>query len=103
MARYGLKLMITLNYPIRNISSTGIGFILIGGPALHEEERLEAVIMLGFELQCTLEIIRKVSDREQTFYGARFHDINDEQQRALRAYLLREQIAAYYRRKESKG
>jgi hypothetical protein len=87
---------------VRNISSTGIGFIMSGGPALNEEERLEAVIMLGFELQCTLEIIRKDSDRDQTFYGARFHDINDQQQRALRAYLLREQIAAYYRRKESK-
>lgn len=88
---------------VRNISSTGIGFITIGGPALSREERLEAVIKLGFELQCKLEIIRIESNGEQTFYGARFHDINDQQQRALRAYLLREQIAVYYRRKEIKG
>lgn len=90
-----------IDLTVRNISSTGIGFTMMG-PALNEEERLEAVIMLGFELHCTLEIIRKESDKDQTFYGARFHDINDQQQRALRAYLLREQIAAYYRRKEGK-
>ncbi|BBH21799.1 hypothetical protein Back11_31440 [Paenibacillus baekrokdamisoli] len=84
---------------VRNISSTGVGFVLETIDELNTDEWLEATIQLGFELSCKLEIVRKEEGSGQSFYGARFHDINEIQQRSLRAFLLREHIAAYYRRK----
>ncbi|MBW7456948.1 PilZ domain-containing protein [Paenibacillus sepulcri] len=88
---------------IRNISLSGLGFIVAEGPRLKTNERLEAVLSLGFELPCWLEIIRYDSDGAQSFYGARFCDLDGLQQRALRAFILREQVAAYYRRKQEKA
>lgn len=88
---------------VRNISFSGVGFQVMGSPMLQPDDRVEATIKIGFELSCTLEIIRKEYDGDQSFYGARFHDLDELQQRALRAFLLREQVAAYYKKKQEKG
>ncbi|CAH1210806.1 hypothetical protein PAECIP111893_03287 [Paenibacillus plantiphilus] len=88
---------------VRNISYSGVGFQVMGASMLQPDDRVEATIKIGFELSCTLEIIRKESDGDQFFYGARFHNLDELQQRALRAFLLREQVAAYYKKKQEKA
>ncbi|MBW7476775.1 PilZ domain-containing protein [Paenibacillus oenotherae] len=88
---------------VRNISFSGIGFQVFGQSALEPDDRVKATIKIGFELSCTLEIVRKEYDGEQSFYGARFQNLDELQQRALRAFLLREQVATYYKKKQEKS
>jgi hypothetical protein len=92
----------TVELSVVNISASGIGFVATGCPELKKDDIVEANIKIGFELRCRLEIVRKDTEAEQFFFGARFLDLNELQQRALRAFLLREQIAIYYRNKQQK-
>ncbi|GGD75762.1 PilZ domain-containing protein [Paenibacillus nasutitermitis] len=96
------ELVEDIQLKIRNISFSGLGFVAAAGPRLETHEQLEATLSLGFELQCRLEIIRQESDGGQSFYGARFCELDEAQQRALRAFILREQVAAYYKGKQEK-
>ncbi|SDX66701.1 PilZ domain-containing protein [Paenibacillus sp. CF384] len=88
---------------LRNISDTGIGFSLMSPPTLAQGEILQASLALGFQLDCKVEIIRKDDGNEWKFYGARFQELDEQQQRALRAYLLRMQIEAYFKLKKEKS
>jgi len=97
------ELVENIQLTIRNISFSGIGFVTTAGPRLETHERLEATLSLGFELQCRLEIIRQDSDGGQSFYGARFCELDEVQQRSLRAFILREQVASYYKGKQEKA
>jgi hypothetical protein len=92
----------SVNLYVRNISCSGIGFIVSEGPRILVSEVVEATIMLGSEFHCSLEIMRSEFDGGQSFYGARFCELDAHRQRALRAFILREQVASYYRRKEEK-
>ncbi|SFT02415.1 c-di-GMP-binding flagellar brake protein YcgR, contains PilZNR and PilZ domains [Paenibacillus sp. BC26] len=88
---------------LRNISDTGIGFSLMSPPTLANGDILTTSLSLGFKLECEIEIIRKDDGSEWKFYGARFQGLDEQQQRALRAYLLRVQIEAYFKLKKEKA
>ncbi|UVI31652.1 PilZ domain-containing protein [Paenibacillus spongiae] len=91
-----------IDLTIRNISLAGLGFEVVSGPHLFPEDKVEFRIKSGFEFRCTLAIVRSKPGGDHTFYGARYEGLDEQRQRALRAFLLREQIASYYRMKETK-
>ncbi|REE92813.1 PilZ domain-containing protein [Paenibacillus taihuensis] len=93
-----------LDISVRNISDSGIGFVFSGGSAdLKRGEALKVSLQLGFNFECGLDIIRVEDQGDGKFYGARFHALNEQQRRALRAYLLRAQVEAYFRLKQDKA
>lgn len=84
-----------------NMSLDGIGFqVHAGSWSLCPGDWVEAVLYPGFELDCLLEIIREVRSGGTVYYGARFGEMREEQVRSLRAFILREQVAAYYQMKQ---
>jgi PilZ domain. len=93
--------------PIRicNISSSGLGF-LVEQPAmpLKTGERVEAELRIDGQrdIRCMLSIVRSENTPEGRYYGARLEDMAESEQRALRAYILREQVGMFYtnRRKQ---
>ncbi|RAP75320.1 PilZ domain-containing protein [Paenibacillus montanisoli] len=87
---------------VRNISDSGIGFSLMTGEALQKGETLKAVLFIGFRLNCQLEIIRSEESGEWGYYGARFHELDEQRQRALRAFLLKTQVEAYFMGKQER-
>ncbi|MCQ6558822.1 PilZ domain-containing protein [Paenibacillus mendelii] len=91
-----------IEFTVRNASLAGLGFEVISGPQLHPADKVEAIVKTGFDLHCTLEIVHSKSGGDHTFYGARFEELGEQERRALRAFLLREQIAVYYRMKQIK-
>ncbi|WP_274649437.1 PilZ domain-containing protein [Paenibacillus humicola] len=92
----------TVDISVVNISLSGIGFVATGCPELQRDDIIDATIEIGGGLQCRLEIVRKDNDAEPCYFGARYMELDDVRQRSLRAFLLREQIAIYYRAKQQK-
>lgn len=96
--------------PIRisNISNSGLGF-LIEQPAVPmmagEEVEVELRIDGQRVIRCTLSIVRSEATPDGRYYGARFEGLGEKEQRALRAYILREQVGVFYanRRKQLKS
>lgn len=84
----------------RDISDTGIGFMLDMGPRLNIGTEVDAVLELEEPFACALEIIRH---GEMGSYGARFVEMADTGRRAIRAFLLREQVALYFNRKQTQA
>lgn len=89
-------------FATRNISNSGIAFQLSYGPKLTVGETIDVVLKLESPFACRLEIIRMDDNDHRSVYGARFLELNELQQRSLRAFLIREQVGAYYRIKQSK-
>ncbi|PWV94237.1 PilZ domain-containing protein [Paenibacillus cellulosilyticus] len=84
---------------IRNISNSGIGF-LIEQPAvpLMTGENVEVELRIDGQrvIRCALSIVRSQTTPEGKYYGARFEGMEEKEQRALRAYILREQVSMFY-------
>lgn len=94
----------SLDISVRNISDSGIGFVFTGGSAdMKRGEALKVSLQLGFSFECGLDIIRVEAQGDGKFYGAKFHALDEQLQRALRAYLLRAQVEAYFRLKQDKA
>lgn len=87
----------------RNISDSGVGFRLLFGPKLQIGEIFDVTLALESRLACKLEIIRKEENNQREGYGARFVDMDEQQRRAIRAFLIREQVGAYFRLKQQKN
>lgn len=89
-------------FQIRNISLSGIGF------TMPEDLKLDASTSVGLEIDvgaiipCTAEIIRSETAEEGIYYGARYLQVADDKLNSLRAFILREQIAAHSRTKRSR-
>lgn len=86
----------------RNVSLSGIGFETRHNVPIRVGEMLSAVVTMGFELNCRIEIVRREPEGEFCFYGARFVELSELQTRMLRAFLIREQVSTYYRTKEKR-
>jgi hypothetical protein len=93
---------------ICNISNSGIGFLIqqpavpiVVGESVEAELRIEG----QRSLCCKLSIIRSETTPEGKYYGARFESMAEKEQRALRAYILREQVRRFYanRRKQMRS
>lgn len=87
--------------PIRicNISNSGVGFLIEQPSApLMTGENVEAELRIDGQrlIRCTLSIVRSETTPEGKYYGARFEGIAEKEQRALRAYILREQVSMFY-------
>ncbi|MFC4103114.1 PilZ domain-containing protein [Paenibacillus xanthanilyticus] len=89
-------------FKTKNVSLSGIGFETVHNVKLRIGDLLPAVVSMGFELSCHIEIVRSETEGEFCFYGARFVELNELQARMLRAFLIREQVSNYYRVKEKR-
>ncbi|MBD3922559.1 PilZ domain-containing protein [Paenibacillus sp. PR3] len=88
--------------PIRvcNVSNSGIGFLveqptvpLMTGESVEAELRIEGQRVI----RCMLSIVRSENTSEGRYYGARFEEMAELEKRALRAYILREQVGVFYK------
>ncbi|SDT16236.1 hypothetical protein SAMN05444162_3279 [Paenibacillaceae bacterium GAS479] len=86
---------------VSNISLEGVGFRATGGMELNCHGTIGAVLDLGFELTCTLEILWRQDAGGILSYGARMSDLTVEGARQLRAFVLHEQMKQYYQARRS--
>ena len=86
----------------RNISDSGVAFQVAFGPKLAVGDCIDVTLEFGSPFHCRLEIMRKVENAQSEGYGARFLELNEQERRALRAFLIREQVEAYFRKKQAK-
>lgn len=90
-----------LEFQVRNISLSGIGFTLEEEIKLDPSCHVEMEIHLGTVIPCVAEIVRSEADEAGIYYGARYVRMPDEKLNSLRAFILREQIAAHSMMKRS--
>ena len=64
---------------------------------------MDVTLDLGAPFEAKLEIIRKDESGIVKFYGARFLELDEQQGRTLRTYLLRQQVEAYFKLKQLDG
>ncbi|MFC4811443.1 PilZ domain-containing protein [Paenibacillus sp. GCM10023250] len=101
--RHTFELEEEFEFVTRNISDSGIGFkLLFGGPKLDIGDVYDVTLALETQFPCRLEIIRKDDSGQREGYGARFLDLSEQQRRGVRAFLIREQVGAYFRLKQQK-
>ncbi|MCM3748302.1 hypothetical protein M3223_13175 [Paenibacillus pasadenensis] len=86
---------------VSNISLEGVGFRTSGGMELNCHGTVGAVLDLGFELSCTLEILWRQDAGGILSYGARMSGLTAEGARQLRAFVLHEQMKQYYQSRRS--
>lgn len=90
------------NVPIkvRNLSRYGVSFLISDGPLLSCGQLADIELELSFPFRCKVEIMRMEQTGAGCIYGALINEIDETLSRALRAFVLREQVENYYRRKD---
>jgi c-di-GMP-binding flagellar brake protein YcgR len=90
---------------IRNISMNGLGFTIddnsIVEKIVDKHSHLEVELLLGFSLSCMTEIVRKEKKDTSFYYGAIFVDVPDTKTNALRGFILKNQVEAYFDQKRN--
>lgn len=83
-----------LEVALRNISTSGIGFIGPDLPVLHRHARLKAIVSVegGISFGCELEIVRRDPRADGTEVGAAMTLDEPGLMRALRALILQRQV-----------
>jgi len=79
-----------------NISLEGVGFRASKEIDLPCSGEVEAVLDLGFELHCRLEVLWRQDAAGAPSYGARLGALEPEAARQLRAFIVHEQMKQYY-------
>lgn len=77
---------------VKNISQCGIGLTVIGELTLSAGEHIEITADIGITINCVVKIIRKDLIGDEIQYGAEIVNIPNEQNIALRAYILKSQV-----------
>ncbi|MEK8133100.1 PilZ domain-containing protein [Paenibacillus filicis] len=90
-----------LSLDIRNVSVSGVGFILQSNLKLDTMTTAEVKLDLGFEVSCQLQIIRSEPGESGVYYGARYMDMPFEKANSLRAFVLKKQVEQHFSSKES--
>lgn len=85
---------------VNNVSISGIGFTLVGSFELPNSTELEMEVKLGGGVYVKAEVVRRQKTEYGLYYGAQFTQMSAEKLTSLRAYVLRTQVEAYYKRKE---
>ena len=87
---------------IKDISVAGLGFFAPNLPIFTEGARLNATIRIEFEFEFSgeLVIVRRDWQKDNWLCGARLMLQDQEVLRHLRAFVLRQQVAKYIRRRE---
>jgi c-di-GMP-binding flagellar brake protein YcgR len=90
-----------LQVAVTNVSLKGMGFQLKKGDLnLSKDETLEIVVDLGFQMACTIKIMRIEAKLLSVFYGAEILDIPSDQAIALRGFILRAQVERHAKSKK---
>jgi hypothetical protein len=84
-----------LPFQLKNISLSGIGFTVPADVVLDSSTEVEMELDLGTIIPCVAEIVRSERENESIYYGARYIRVADDKLNSIRAFILREQIAAY--------
>ncbi|WP_201305400.1 PilZ domain-containing protein [Paenibacillus puerhi] len=95
------ELPATVPLDIRNVSVSGVGFILQSDLSLAKHMTAEVKLDLGFEMACRLEIIRSEPGDAGTYYGARYVEMPFEKANTLRAFVLKKQVEQHFSSKQS--
>jgi len=85
---------------IKDISVAGLGFFAPNLPFFIEGARFNATIKIDFEFACDLVIVRREWQSENWLCGARLMLEDQEALRQLRAFILRQQVDRYIKRRE---
>ncbi|EFM10512.1 type IV pilus assembly PilZ [Paenibacillus curdlanolyticus YK9] len=88
-----------LQISLRNISLSGVGFVLEqSSMRLSVGDTVEAELQVGLDgaIRCDLIIVRRELQPDGFYYGARIDGVGEKQHRALRAFILREQVGLFY-------
>lgn len=89
-----------INLQVKNISQSGIGFVLEEGHPIVNSSLLELELDLGAIIPCSAQVVRSEQADEQMYYGAQFVRLGEDKLNSLRAFILREQISAHYAMKQ---
>lgn len=81
---------------VRNISISGLGFILPSDIELSKHAMADVRLDLGFEMPCQVEIIRLDPGETVIYYGARYIDMPTDKANALRAFVLKKQVENHF-------
>ncbi len=89
---------------LRNISTSGIGFIGPDLPVLHRHARLKAIVSIGVGIRfgCELEIVRRDPSADGVEVGAAMTLDEPEMMRALRALILQRQVEQKVKMRQTK-
>lgn len=85
---------------IKDISVAGLGFFAPNLPIFIEGARLNATVRIEFEFSCELVIVRRDWQNDNWLCGARLVLEDQEMLRHLRAFVLRQQVDKYIKRRE---
>jgi len=85
---------------LKDISVAGLGFFAPNLPIFIEGARFHATVRIEFEFSCDLVIVRREWQNENWLCGARLMLEDQEVLRQLRAFVLRQQVDGYIKRRE---
>ncbi|QGQ93456.1 PilZ domain-containing protein [Paenibacillus psychroresistens] len=77
---------------ISNISQSGIGFTVNGDLELKIDEHIEVAAELGINLSFRAQVVRVEKLEAISQYGAEIIEIHPDQNKALRAFILKSQV-----------
>ncbi|SDE32974.1 PilZ domain-containing protein [Paenibacillus sp. UNCCL117] len=90
-----------LRLDIRNVSVSGVGFLMEGGKRLEESATADVMLDLGFDITCRVEIIRSEPEETGIYYGAKYVEMPVEKANALRAFIIKKQVEQHFSFKQS--
>jgi c-di-GMP-binding flagellar brake protein YcgR len=82
-------------FQLKNISLGGIGFSIASDIQLDNSAEIEMELDIGLIIPCVAEIVRRERENELVYYGARYVKVAEDKLNSIRAFILREQIAAH--------
>lgn len=85
---------------VKNISVSGIGFMVADDIKLPEKTMVSLELDLGTRITCTAEIVRSETSDSGVFYGAKYVNLPEDKMNSLRAYILRAQVESHAIRKQ---
>ncbi|PUA34563.1 PilZ domain-containing protein [Paenibacillus elgii] len=84
---------------VKNISLSGIGFIIEEPVELDRDALVQLHLDLGFSMHCRAEIIRTEPVEFGCYYGAHFDEMAADKANSLRAFILKKQVESHFAQK----
>ncbi|TVY09381.1 PilZ domain-containing protein [Paenibacillus cremeus] len=81
---------------VQNISVIGVGFKVLDMIDIPKLAKVDVSLDLGFELACSVEIVRTEPLEVGCFYGAKYIDLPADKMNPLRAFVLKHQVMNHY-------
>jgi hypothetical protein len=77
---------------IRDISVSGVSFLATDASVFQRDRKLRAILEIGFEIACDIEIVRREQGTGGWICGAKMTLPDADALRPIRAYVLRQQV-----------